>query len=343
VAITALRVARDGPACSARSGSNSSTGPATCTDGSSRPAPRNGSECTATRTAQATVTDQLGPVAADGRGERQAHVHAAKLSDMVNRLIGLALLLNRVPDHIFDYLFGVSTWGCIFRGASVFAGRDNCAYEGSQWLPTRSALKELAPGPSDVFVDLGSGKGKVLLIAGRLPLQRVVGVEIDEELSECANRNIRQAKPRLRAQSVESVAASVLDWPIPDETSIIYLSNPFIGQTFRSTVNRIIESYDRLPRTLHIVYYYPWEHDWLMSTGRVIVEGVRSGNWLVRPRWWQGGHVIITYRVAEVSEVSQSRRSSNRARSRAIRRWSGPNGHCFTMSAPGEGIIYSRS
>jgi len=254
-------------------------------------------------------------------------------------------ILNSAPDRILDRLLGVSTRDIVIRDGSVFTGGDNCTYDGSQWLPVRRALKDLAPGPSDVFVDLGSGKGKVLLIAGRLPYQRVVGVEIDEGLSECARQNIEQARSRLQAKDVESITASVLDWPIPDETSVVFMFNPFIGQTLHTAVEKVIESYDRRPRTLHIVYLYPWEHDWLLSTGRVVVDNVRPGNWLVRPRWWQSGYVIVSYRVVAVSEGSQSGsflHSSILSR-RAIRRWSKPNGHRFTMSATGLDTLYSRS
>jgi hypothetical protein len=260
--------------------------------------------------------------------------------------------LNSAPDRIFDRLLGVSTRESVVKdsflvieGNSVFNGRDNCPYDGSQWFPVRSALKHLAPGPTDVLVDFGSGKGKVLLVAGRLPFRRVVGVEIDENLSECAKRNIKRARPRLRAHHVDCINASVLDWPIPDETSVVFMFNPFIGETFHSVVGRVIESYDRRPRTLHIVYSYPWEHDWLLSTGRVVVDDVRPGNWLVRPRWWKNGYVIISYRVVGISEVSQSDASPHSLiRSRkAIRYWSRSNGHSFTVSAPGLGTIRSRS
>src|SRR5271167_1667373 len=98
--------------------------------------------------------------------------------------------LDGAQDRIFDRLLGVSTRENIITDGSVFtSGGDNCPYGRSQWLPVRRALKDLRPGPSDVFVDLGSGKGKTLLIAGRLPYRRVVGVEIDKELSQCARRN----------------------------------------------------------------------------------------------------------------------------------------------------------
>lgn len=184
-------------------------------------------------------------------------------------------------------------------------------------------------------MDLGSGKGKVLLIAGRLPYRRAIGVEIDENLARYSGRNVRQARSRLRTPLVETVNASVLDWPIPDEASVIFMFNPFIGRTFRSAVERILQSYDRTPRKLHIVYQHPWEHDWLLSTGRVSVESVRPDGWPARPGWWRSGQVIVCYRVGAATQGS--------LRSRAVEYWSRPNGHRFAMSAPGQDTLYSAS
>jgi len=255
-------------------------------------------------------------------------------------------LSNGTQGWVFDRLLGVSTRGGVVTDSSIFnAGGDNCPYSGSQWLPVRRALKSLAPGPADVFVDLGSGKGKAVLIAGRLPYRRVVGIEIDEELSRCANHNIVRARHRLLAQEIKSLNVSVLEWPIPDEVSVVFMFNPFIGQTFYSTMDRIFESYNRKPRTLHIVYGYPWEHDWLLSTGRVIIDNVGPSHWPALPRWWQKGDVIISYKVVSFSEgnkpTSLSRLSVRR--NRAIQYWSRPNSHPLIISAPDGKIFYSRS
>lgn len=254
-------------------------------------------------------------------------------------------IFDSAQSRIFDCLLRVSTRGIFVTKDSNFViGGDNCAYAGCQWLPLRRALKDLEPKPSDVFVDLGSGKGKALLIAGRLPYRRVVGVEIDDKLSQYARHNIKLAHPRLRAQQVDSVTANVLEWPIPDETSLIFMYNPFIGQTFRTAMGQIFQSYDRKPRDLHIVYGYPWEHDWLLSTGRVVVENVRPSTWQARLRWWQSGDVIVSYRVVGISERRQSDSLPRRFTrpNQAVRRWSRPNAHRFTMNAPGQETLYSQ-
>ena len=255
--------------------------------------------------------------------------------------------LEDVEQRVFDRRFGVSTRGVVYTDDTLTAtGGDNLFYDNCGWLPVRRVIKDLVPGPTDVFVDLGSGKGQVLLIAGQFPFQRVIGVEINKEFSQCAKHHIDQARPRLRVQELDSVTANVLEWPIPDDTSVFFMYNPFIGQTFRTVLARIFESYDRNPRTLHIVYAIPWEHNWLLSTDRVVVDHVRPWRWPAFPRWWRRGLVIVSYRVIGVSENGQAEPRLPRrifGRRRAFQSWAIPNDFCFAVSQPGHKTVFSRS
>ena len=249
-------------------------------------------------------------------------------------------------QRVFDLLLGVSTRGIVVTGDNMYdMGGDNCYYQGCEWLSVRRALKDLSPTTSDVFVDLGSGKGKALLIAGLLPYKRVIGVEMDKELSRLAELNVNRVRARLRADKVECVTASVLEWEIPDDASVIFMFNPFIGQTFSAVTSKIFESYDRNPRLLHIVYGHPWEHDKLLSTSRVVVKNVRSDTSPGRIGWWKKGDVIVTYRVVE--SVADDQLEWRRPRGvlwprRAVRRWSVPNGHNFSMPIPGSDKTYTK-
>ena len=246
---------------------------------------------------------------------------------------------GRAQSYVFDRLYGVSTTA----DPAFSIDGDNNPYEGAQWLPVRRALRRLGPGPRDVFADLGSGKGRMLLIAGRLPYGRVIGVEIDEALSLRAQENIRQAERRLRATEITSVTASVLEWPVPDDLSIVFLFNPFMRQTFQRALERIIESYDRHPRDLRIIYCLPAEHDWLVSTGRVVVESVSRAFWPSHRGWSRRGDVLVVYRVVPVSRGRHASRDQvpSTRRNCAFRYWSGPNGFKLVLQNSPEGVFYS--
>jgi SAM-dependent methyltransferase len=238
--------------------------------------------------------------------------------------------LYALEQGFFDLYLGTSTTGIQLTRSDFFrTGSENWPYAGCQWPALRHALLELSPNGSEVFVDLGSGKGKALLVAGRLPYQRVVGVELDAEIAESAKRNLERARRKLKT-TVDNEVGNVLEWPIPDNTGTIYMFNPFFGHTFQQVSSRIFDSYDRNPRRLHIVYAHPWEHDWLVSTGRVVVENVRSSNWPNRKQWWKSGDVTVTYHVIGSGQPASSVHClARRTTGPAMQRWSGPNGHSF--------------
>ena len=241
-----------------------------------------------------------------------------------------------LEQRLFDLYLGTSTTGLQLTDSDFFhTGSDYWPYAGCQWPALRHALNKLNPTRSDVFVDLGAGKGKALLVAARLPYSRAVGVELDAEIAACAKRNLERARRKLKAPIVDSDIGNVLEWPIPDDASTIFMYNPFFGHTFRQVLSKVFDSYDRNPRRLHIIYEHPWEHDWLVSTGRVVVENVRSRTWPGRRGWWERGDVTITYHVIGAGEPKPHCPAAARsAASKAMQRWSGPNGFRFDGSLP---------
>jgi SAM-dependent methyltransferase len=248
--------------------------------------------------------------------------------------------LYSLERKAFDSYMGASTGGYGLETSEfIQANQENWPYLGGEWPAVYFALRALRPGPTDVFVDLGAGKGRVLLIASRLPYRRVVGVELDPELAQCARRNVAQAQRKLRAGTVACETANVLDWPFPDDASTVFLFNPFYGQTFRRAITGIFDSYDRNPRHIHIVYENPQQHNWLLSTGRVVVEDVRPEMWPSTRRWWTEWSVIVTYHVTETSGSTDTGcclMRKKKSASEAIIRWSGPNGQTPTIRDPGE-------
>lgn len=254
-------------------------------------------------------------------------------------------MARELQQRAFERRFGVSTTGHVyFESESGLAGEENAFYEGCQWLPVRRALKRLDPSPRDVFVDMGSGKGQALIIAGRLPFGRVIGIDLMDDLTRDARRNIAAARRHLKAGEVQAVTADVHEWPIPDDTSVVFLYCPFVGSVFRATIERIFESYDRRPRRLHVVYDYPWEHNWLISSGRVVLADVLPAEWPAKPWWWRTDWTIPVYRVVGEGEggpgAPRLRRRLFRPQ-RAIERWSGPNDQRFELERGGRVVATS--
>jgi SAM-dependent methyltransferase len=256
---------------------------------------------------------------------------------MLNRILNRFVhILYQCEQHIFDWYYGVATAGAMRTEADALnAGSENWPYMGCQWPVLPLVLKDLKH--EGTFVDLGSGKGKALVIAAKLPYQRVVGVEINDELAAAARNNIERFRPKQRAGVVECVTSSATTWVVPDDTSVVFLFNPFFGATFKEALENVFASYDRNPRELHIVYGFPWEHEWLLSTGRVTVESVRSEGWPRVRRWWESEHVWVTYHVTgvdlQVGRCQLKKRRLSAVEQKVLLRWSNPGEHNFDIGA----------
>lgn len=64
------------------------------------------------------------------------------------------------------------------------------------------------------------------------------------------------------------MTADVLAYRIPDEVSVVYMFNPFLGATFESVIAQLIGSVDRRPRAVRVILRNGASHDRLMRTGR---------------------------------------------------------------------------
>lgn len=78
------------------------------------------------------------------------------------------------------------------------------------------------------FLDLGSGKGRTLLMASDYPFRRIVGVELLPDLHRVAEENIRKYRSdRQKCFVLESICADARQFVLPQEPMVIYLFNPF--------------------------------------------------------------------------------------------------------------------
>lgn len=141
-------------------------------------------------------------------------------------------------------------------------------YEPSGWFFLRRALRRLDVSEDDVFVDFGSGLGRVLYVASKYPFSRIVGVEVHEELNRRAGAYLdSRLGPESRAR-VELVTVSAEVYAIPPDMTFAYLANPFAGELFKSVLDNIIRSLNDHPRQLTILYANPVMAEAIEETGR---------------------------------------------------------------------------
>jgi SAM-dependent methyltransferase len=134
----------------------------------------------------------------------------------------------------------------------------------SAYQPTEPSLFQemMASLPIDfrgfTFVDLGSGKGRTLLMASEYPFRRIIGVEILPELHRVAEENIRAYRsPTQRCTEIEAICADASAFDPPEGPLLLYLFNPLPEISLRQMFANLEKSLRQHPRTIYVLYCNP--------------------------------------------------------------------------------------
>lgn len=108
-----------------------------------------------------------------------------------------------------------------------------------------------------VFVDIGSGKGKVLLIAADFQFKRIEGVDISSQCTVIAQENIQKYRKGRHENRIKVHCVDVEDYPFPKDNLVLYLFNPFGESVMGRFLEKIKSSLQNHPREIYIIYYNP--------------------------------------------------------------------------------------
>jgi SAM-dependent methyltransferase len=147
-----------------------------------------------------------------------------------------------------------------------------------------------------IFLDLGSGKGRTLLMASDYPFRRIVGIELLPRLHELARQNIGQYKnPSQKCFAVESICADAIEFSFPPEPTVLYLFNPFPQAGLRRVIANLGQSFRDHPRPLYVLYHNPLlEH--VLAESRVLRKIGGTHQYAVYQAWdsAQGSNLIAS-------------------------------------------------
>lgn len=158
-------------------------------------------------------------------------------------------------DARHDRRLGIRTDGYILP-ADI---RDGCfAYLplGYRSLERLFAQLELRAG-HDVFIDFGSGLGRVPIFAAQQPLKRSIGVELSKTLNDVAIVNAKAALPKLACPRVDMIECDARAFEVPADATVFYFFMPFDESILGEVLDNIKASVDAHPRTARIVYVKP--------------------------------------------------------------------------------------
>jgi SAM-dependent methyltransferase len=146
-----------------------------------------------------------------------------------------------------------------------------------------AASQSLAQGAlrDFTFIDLGSGKGRVLLMASGYPFKRIIGVEFMPELHRAAEQNIANySNDRQQCRQIETFCMDAREFQFPDGPLVVYLFNPFSEATFVAVLENLRQSIEQALRPVYVAYRFT-EHENVLSEAGWLEKTAGTEQWAV--------------------------------------------------------------
>jgi SAM-dependent methyltransferase len=190
---------------------------------------------------------------------------------------------QRYGDVEYDWEHRVNTTSAAVSWRDRLLGVFHSPYQPTEPELFREMLEALSQqSHSDfhdfVFIDLGSGKGRTLLMASDYPFRQVVGVELLPRLHSAAKENL--SKYRSESQkcfALESICADATEFFFPLEPIVLYLFNPFPESGLRRMMANLEQSLRTHPRVVYVLYHNPlFDHVLNESAGLSKIGGTHQ-------------------------------------------------------------------
>jgi SAM-dependent methyltransferase len=118
--------------------------------------------------------------------------------------------------------------------------------------------KLLAAVPADLkhgrIYDFGCGKGRALAVSMAYGFKKLTGIDIIYELAKDAESNIINCRYYTQDVSFSIVNNRAQDVQVTDDSTVFLFFNPFKENLMEQVLSNILESYQRLPRKMFVIY-----------------------------------------------------------------------------------------
>jgi SAM-dependent methyltransferase len=197
---------------------------------------------------------------------------------------GLALLSEHILGKCYDIVHGVDTsgqvpFGELKLGVTVAVAGRGYGATSPQFL--RAAIRSLKISCREfTFVDLGSGKGRMLLVASEFEFKRIIGVDIASDLNLIARNNIGSCLGLgTTRSSIEVMCEDAGIFQFPEDPLVIFMFNPFPAAVLSHVMHNLETSIRHAPRETFVIYRKPLCAE-VIESSRLFLPVTTRKSWL---------------------------------------------------------------
>ncbi len=132
-----------------------------------------------------------------------------------------------------------------------------------------SAFRKISGQTS--IIDLGSGKGRVMMTATHFGFTDITGIEFAKELCEQAVANMKEKEKKFPNIKWKVLNENVEDYNIGSIDSVFFMFNPFNEIVLKKFLKKLDASCDQFPRTTYFLYASPQYQKLLLNNGYAVI------------------------------------------------------------------------
>jgi len=171
---------------------------------------------------------------------------------------------QRYGDVEYDWDFRVNTTSATVGWRNRLLGLFHSPYQPTEPALFREMLASLTRASPKInfreftFIDIGSGKGRALLMAADYPFRRILGIELLPELQRVAQENIGKYKSdSQQCFAIDCLLGDAGEFAFPPEPTVLYLFNPLPESGLARMISNLEHSLQENPRPVFVLYHSP--------------------------------------------------------------------------------------
>jgi 16S rRNA G966 N2-methylase RsmD len=165
----------------------------------------------------------------------------------------IAWQIKKIRESSADLVYNVDTFR--WEPDAIRKKAGPYFYDPTPWSALRRIFRHIRLDFSRfTFVDMGAGKGRVVLAASAFPFTSAIGVELSPSLCRIAKNNLATFRfRRRRANMTKIVECNAAEFPIPETPCVFFFYNPFSYEIMNSVIENIVISHKQNSREIYLV------------------------------------------------------------------------------------------
>lgn len=172
----------------------------------------------------------------------------------------VSLFQEIIDNYFFDFFHNVETR---FREGS--SNKNNNHYAPTYYSVIKESFSYIKNKKQLVLIDVGCGKGKVLLVASDFEFKRIVGIDLNKKLLSTCRKNINNYKNlKEKKNLIKLEQINALKYNITNE-NVFYFFDPFSQKILDKFLKKILQSFKKNKRIIYLIFANPPKNNKLIS------------------------------------------------------------------------------